>query len=345
MRTALNDTRYISPVSDTVIANVVSTSKSVATSVLCPCSEEVAAPLVTETTQTQTRNRIDSGVVVSSDSSPEPQLKVDNIDSSSETNPSSSQSVVTSTDDGIAKNETVRNKDRTSTLSSLTNMLHSSQLIVLRSYGLLDTKSYYEMKSQIGDERITSTADLLADMAAAKQANRLKTANGNNEGETGIAPLNNLKEQNGSSKDSSSDTADKAEGSSPSEDTSSLDSFSATLFGLKKRRKKGHSKKPSTETDKPGKIRQRDVVLENEIADSCLKAKHSRDTTNDDESRTDGNPFDENRLSASRAIAEVPDVAVLDGGSFVPTDLCSTRVLTSRVLTAPSRATYTTAYI
>lgn len=57
---------------------------------------------------------------------------------------------------------------------------------------------------------------------------------------------------------------------------------------------------------------------------------------------------DEDRLGddgASRAITEIPEVAVVGGGSFVPKDLCSTGILTSRVLTAPSRATYTTAYI
>ncbi|XP_076238515.1 uncharacterized protein LOC143181793 [Calliopsis andreniformis] len=56
---------------------------------------------------------------------------------------------------------------------------------------------------------------------------------------------------------------------------------------------------------------------------------------------------DEDRLvdEASRAITEIPEVTVVGGGSFVPKDLCSTGILTSRVLTAPSRATYTTAYI
>lgn len=45
-----------------------------------------------------------------------------------------------------------------------------------------------------------------------------------------------------------------------------------------------------------------------------------------------------------RAITEVPDVIVVAGKPVVPKDLCSTRILTSRVLTT-SRATYTTAYI
>ncbi|XP_057339098.1 uncharacterized protein LOC130676687 isoform X1 [Microplitis mediator] len=42
---------------------------------------------------------------------------------------------------------------------------------------------------------------------------------------------------------------------------------------------------------------------------------------------------------------EVPDVVVVPGKSVVPKNLCSTRILTSSVLKAPSRATFTTAYI
>ncbi|XP_043272155.1 uncharacterized protein [Venturia canescens] len=49
-----------------------------------------------------------------------------------------------------------------------------------------------------------------------------------------------------------------------------------------------------------------------------------------------------NKKSRKRAITEVPDVIVVAGKPVVPKDLCSTRILTSSVLT---RATYTTAYI
>jgi len=63
------------------------------------------------------------------------------------------------------------------------------------------------------------------------------------------------------------------------------------------------------------------------------------DTANEDE---DCFPNDDR---TSRAITDVPDVVVIGGGSIVPKDLCSTRTLTSRTQTAPSRATYTTAYI
>ena len=59
----------------------------------------------------------------------------------------------------------------------------------------------------------------------------------------------------------------------------------------------------------------------------------------------DGGDDDVDDDETSRAITEIPEVAVVGGGSFVPKDLCSTGILTSRVLTAPSRATYTTAYI
>ncbi|XP_015109245.1 uncharacterized protein LOC107036040 [Diachasma alloeum] len=46
-----------------------------------------------------------------------------------------------------------------------------------------------------------------------------------------------------------------------------------------------------------------------------------------------------------RGLSDIPDVVFVTGEPLVPKDLCSTRILTSRVLTAPSRATYTTAYI
>lgn len=61
----------------------------------------------------------------------------------------------------------------------------------------------------------------------------------------------------------------------------------------------------------------------------------SRDTMSEDEgccSRIDDR------------IIEVPDVAVVSGGSIVPKNLCS-RTPISRTQRAPSRATYTTAYI
>ncbi|KAF7397292.1 hypothetical protein HZH68_008514 [Vespula germanica] len=52
------------------------------------------------------------------------------------------------------------------------------------------------------------------------------------------------------------------------------------------------------------------------------------------------------RSPRDRLVEIIPEVTVVDGGSFVPKDLCSgAGILTSRVLTAPSRATYTTAYI
>ncbi|CAK9806812.1 hypothetical protein ANTPLA_LOCUS5038 [Anthophora plagiata] len=57
------------------------------------------------------------------------------------------------------------------------------------------------------------------------------------------------------------------------------------------------------------------------------------------------NRHDSNVDETSRAITDIPEVTLVGGGSFVPKDLCSTGILTSRVLTAPSRATYTTAYI
>lgn len=54
----------------------------------------------------------------------------------------------------------------------------------------------------------------------------------------------------------------------------------------------------------------------------------------------------EDRSSNScRSIVQVPEVSVIGTTPVVPNKLCSMNILTSRVLTAPSRATYTTAYI
>ncbi|XP_014474751.1 PREDICTED: uncharacterized protein LOC106744461 [Dinoponera quadriceps] len=348
VRTALNDTRCLSPVPDTTITNATSssTSKSVAASAFRPYPAEVAAPLVIETAQTRIRNRLDSGVVVSSDSSPEPRLKVDNI-GHQPSNATSASCQPTKASDDTENDENSRCKSenhKPRRPDPITNITYSARLVDLLCYGLLDTKQIYEMYCErnplVGEEKKTDTVqtedDLFAEITAEAEAESSAASNRNG-AEVEIAPSDSFKKQN-SSKDSSSNATSKAEGSSSTEDASTFDDFSATLFGLKKRRKKGHSKKSSSGTDMPGKFCQQDAVLDDEITNSCSNARHSRDTMNGDENR-----FDENR--ASRAIAEVPDVAVVDGGSFVPKDLCSTRILTSRVLTAPSRATYTTAYI
>ncbi|KAK9309118.1 hypothetical protein QLX08_001081 [Tetragonisca angustula] len=105
----------------------------------------------------------------------------------------------------------------------------------------------------------------------------------------------------------------------------------------KSRKKKGGSlpKRSFSETDKGGATT---TGERNEI-----RTKDVRRTVSEDEDRNRLN--DDVDDETSRAITEIPEVTVVGGGSFVPKDLCSTGILTSRVLTAPSRATYTTAYI
>ncbi|XP_011634863.1 uncharacterized protein LOC105425691 isoform X2 [Pogonomyrmex barbatus] len=76
---------------------------------------------------------------------------------------------------------------------------------------------------------------------------------------------------------------------------------------------------------------------------TTLSCSSSSNEGNCDTASEDENCYPDN--CANRAITEVPDVVVVGGGSIVPKDLCSTRTLTSRTQTAPSRATYTTAYI
>ncbi|XP_012536969.1 uncharacterized protein LOC105837046 [Monomorium pharaonis] len=73
---------------------------------------------------------------------------------------------------------------------------------------------------------------------------------------------------------------------------------------------------------------------------SPCSSESNRDTANEDEDDCFSNDS-----RTDRTITDVPDVVVINGGSIVPNNLCSTRTLTSRTQTAPSRATYTTAYI
>lgn len=108
----------------------------------------------------------------------------------------------------------------------------------------------------------------------------------------------------------------------------------------KSRKKKGSSvsKRSFVETDKGGTVAERN--------DGGTKDARRTVSEDEDRSRLNGGDDDvDDDDGTSRAITEIPEVTVVGGGSFVPKDLCSTGILTSRVLTAPSRATYTTAYI
>ncbi|KAL0118559.1 hypothetical protein PUN28_009317 [Cardiocondyla obscurior] len=102
----------------------------------------------------------------------------------------------------------------------------------------------------------------------------------------------------------------------------------------KSRRKKGASRRSTDELEEDSCV----VKFLAEMAPSCASAS-DRDVPNED-----GDRFP-NGDHSSRAITDVPDVVVISGGPVVPKDLCSMRTLTSRTQTAPSRATYTTAYI
>ncbi|EFN69800.1 hypothetical protein EAG_06666 [Camponotus floridanus] len=103
----------------------------------------------------------------------------------------------------------------------------------------------------------------------------------------------------------------------------------------KPRRRNGNLRRSFSETDKNPR---QDIKVDTSPPCSSKETigASSRDTMSEDEegccSRND------NR------IIEVPDVAVVSGGSIVPKNLCSTTPI-SRTQRAPSRATYTTAYI
>ncbi|XP_012057619.1 PREDICTED: LOW QUALITY PROTEIN: uncharacterized protein LOC105620734 [Atta cephalotes] len=101
----------------------------------------------------------------------------------------------------------------------------------------------------------------------------------------------------------------------------------------KPRRKKGNLRKLFSESDKDPC---QDTMLPTDplcsFESNCNTADENEDCFSND-GRT------------SRTITDIPDVVVIGGSSIVPKDLCSTRTLISRTQTAPSRATYTTAYI
>ncbi|EZA58617.1 hypothetical protein DMN91_008579 [Ooceraea biroi] len=104
------------------------------------------------------------------------------------------------------------------------------------------------------------------------------------------------------------------------------------------RRKKCELKRWLSETDKSSKSQYQDAKIPVDTTSSDYSSSTSRDTVNEQESCPNDN-------HTGRAITEVPEVAVVGGSSIMPKDLCSTGPLTSRTKTAPSRATYTTAYI
>lgn len=152
--------------------------------------------------------------------------------------------------------------------------------------------------------------------------------------ETEIDALSSvLKEQ----EDSNSDVMSKIERSIDHASWQTPGEFRNQRSSFKKpRRKKSSLKRSFSETDKNSRDSK-------SMADSSSSNAINHDTTVNEE----GNSY-LNDDHASRAIIEVPDVAVVGGGCIMPKDFCSMKPLTSRTQTAPSRATaftYTTAFI
>lgn len=136
-------------------------------------------------------------------------------------------------------------------------------------------------------------------------------------------------------KNSPSDTTSKVKSSINHLSWQKMCAFHNQRGSFKKpRRRNGNLRRSFSETDK--NPRQDIKVDTSPPCSSNETIGASRDTMSEDEegccSRND------NR------IIEVPDVAVVSGGSIVPKNLCSTTPI-SRTQRAPSRATYTTAYI
>ncbi|XP_029159854.1 general transcriptional corepressor trfA-like [Nylanderia fulva] len=99
------------------------------------------------------------------------------------------------------------------------------------------------------------------------------------------------------------------------------------------RRRTGNLRRSFSETDKNLKVKESPSSCSSTIIGGT-----SRDAVSEDEGCR-------SRSDDRRDIIEVPDVAVVCGGSIMPKNLCSTRTPISRTQREPSRATYTTAYI
>lgn len=151
------------------------------------------------------------------------------------------------------------------------------------------------------------------------------------------ALLNTLEEQEEEEDLSDGDMASRRERSIDHASWQRSGEFPNQRSSFKKSwQKKSSMERSFSEADKSDECQ--DTMI---LVDSSSSSAINHGMTNEDEDYLS----DER---TSQAITEVPDVAVVSGGCIVPKDFCSTKPLTSRTQTAPSRATaftYTTAFI
>ncbi|XP_012226194.2 uncharacterized protein [Linepithema humile] len=343
VRTALSDTRSLSP----VFSSAISSHSSSASSVLRSRSVEVETLLlVSETADQRPSTGTDSESTLREEPAPSTE---DESDRSSETTsaPYSTYMNDNATNTvGIKPGNESRNQNSISTdiddtfTELFTNWemckAHIAEKSKLKSL-MTDLKS---LKEEIQTNILTDIPEEQPDDELSRKWERMevyiKSLQKKDETEIDALPSILKEEEDSSDSDVTSKrerSIDHASWQRPGEFRNQRSSFK------KPRRKKSSLKRSFSETDKSDKSSLQDTKI---LADSSSSYAVNCGAVNEEES------YYLNDSHTSRAITEVPDVAVVGGGCIMPKDFCSTKPLTSRTQTAPSRATaftYTTAFI
>ncbi|XP_011694239.1 PREDICTED: uncharacterized protein LOC105453756 [Wasmannia auropunctata] len=328
VRTALTDTRFL-------LSAIPSASHTFSTSsVLRPRSAEVAAALQLVPEKANQCQSFAAESVSPREGSPTKEN-----DAWSETS-LSCQTVVTCTNDGAANAVGIGSLNKMETICEILSVLELDNYFVpfgqkARDVDTARNDGRVKPPTMTEEEKkrlLTASSEELTELFAMYEA-KVSSITGK-DGAKDLGCFQVLEEQK--------DLPDKLSKTEQSVNRSDSHSFWQRMFHTqrgsfkKPRRKKGNLRRLFSEGDKD--LRQ-DTKIPTDTAPPC-SSESNCDTANEDEE--DCFPNDER---TSRAITDVPDVVVIGGGSIVPKDLCSTRTLTSRIQTAPSRATYTTAYI
>ncbi|XP_050463295.1 general transcriptional corepressor trfA-like [Cataglyphis hispanica] len=339
VRTALTDTCSLSP----VLSPAISSSSSV----LRSRSAEVAALLLVSEDANHRRNS-ESRSRDQDFSQPK-----DESDRCSETTSTLCQTTLTCSNEDTVKAIGIESQDKignqSSGLVNTVTRLDISTELKLKDYPvfsnrkepyIVDTKSDGKAKLTVTEEEIEMrhlTADSLLseeqtdDQLREKYANtEMTSAIEKDEARILVSPSVFEEEKNLLS----DTTTSKVESSINHPSWQKTCTFRNQRGSFKKpRRRNSNLKRSFSETDK--NPRQDTKVDMSRPSSDTIGAS---DTMSEDEGCCSRN---DDRTS----IIEVPDVAVVSGGSIMPKNLCSTRTPISRIQRAPSRATYTTAYI
>ncbi|XP_029665525.1 uncharacterized protein LOC115236928 [Formica exsecta] len=343
VRTALTDTCSLSP----VLPSAISSSSSV----LRSRSAEVAALLLVSEDANHRRNSEPGPVSRDQDFS---RPTEDESDRCSETISTPCQTALTCSNEDTVNAIGIESRDKIGNQSSgLANTVTRSDISSaskLRDYPMFSNrkeahivdaaKSDSKAKLTVTEEEMETrhlTADSLLSEEQTGDQLRGKYANTEMTSVIEKDEARILVSPSEEEKNLPSDTTSKVESSINHPSWQKMCTFRNQRGSFKKsRRRNGNLKRSFSETDKnPCQDTKVDMSRPCSSSDTIGA---SRDTMSEDEGCCSRN---DDRTS----IIEVPDVAVVSGGSIMPKNLCSTRTPISRIQRAPSRATYTTAYI